>query len=333
MISRRQGIDGSCLLRLAPVFPLDRMAAAPQSGEINSRMDHGTPTTRRMNASIEASPKQVHEQAELATLFPRGTRVYLTDLGTTPNHELVGAAKRLSDCGYVPVPHFAARRMPSAAALANRVAQLRGEAGVEEALVIAGGAQTPVGPFGSSMDLLRTGVFERHGFTRIAVAGHPEGSPDIADGEIERALAWKTEWAEDRGIELRLVTQFGFDALKFVRWAENLRQEGVTLPIHVGVSGPARITTLIKYAALCGVGASLDFLKKRAGSLVALATNYSPEGLVEPLEREAAVNEAFLVQQIHVFPFGGLKKTSEWLHDRGSWVAAEEAAEATHAIL
>ncbi len=280
----------------------------------------------RMNASIEASPKQVFDAAELGGLFPAGTRVYLTDLGTTPDHELTAAARRLTQFGYVPVPHVAARRMPSAAALANRLARLNGEAGVEEALVIAGGADKPVGPFASSMDVLRTGVIEARGYKRVGVAGHPEGSPDISPDEIARALAWKQEWAEDRGIEMRIVTQFGFDAPRFIRWAEDLRRDGVTLPIHIGVSGPAKITTLIKYAAMCGVGASLDFLKKRAGSLVALATSYSPEGLVEPLEREAEANPLFLVKQIHVFPFGGLKKSSEWLHQRGSWVAEADAS-------
>ena len=175
------------------------------------------------------------------------------------------------------------------------------------------------------MDLLRTGAFETRGFTHIAIAGHPEGSPDITEDGIADALRWKTEWAEDRGVELRIVTQFGFDAPKFIRWAERLRLEGVTLPIHLGVSGPAKITTLVKYAAMCGVGPSLDFLKKQASSLVTLATGYSPEGLVEPLEAEAARNPDFLVAQIHVFPFGGLKKSSEWLRGRGSWAQADAA--------
>ncbi|ESR26695.1 methylenetetrahydrofolate reductase [Lutibaculum baratangense] len=281
-----------------------------------------------MNASIEATPKQVLDTAELAALFPRGTRVYLTDVGTTPLPDFVSAASRLQELGYIPVPHVAARRLPSAAALANRMARLKGEAGVDEALVVGGGVDRPEGPFASSMDVLRTGILEAQGYRRIAVAGHPEGSPDISDEAIADALFWKQEWAADRGIEMRIVTQFGFDAQRYIRWAEDLRREGVTLPIHVGVSGPAKITTLVKYAAMCGVGASLDFLKKRASSLVTLATSYSPEGLVEPLEREAAANEQFLVKQFHVFPFGGLKKTSDWLHARGTWTSEAQPASA-----
>ena len=101
--------------------------------------------------------------------------------------------------------------------------------------------------------------------------------------------------------------------------AESLREHGVDLPVHLGVAGPAKITTLIKYAAMCGVGNSISFLKKNALSLTALATSHSPEGVVGPIEQHAIANPASAIKQIHIFPFGGLKKSSEWLVDRGSW--------------
>ena len=89
--------------------------------------------------------------------------------------------------------------------------------------------------------------------------------------------------------------------------------------MHLGVAGPAKITTLIKYAAMCGVGNSISFLKKNALSLTALATSHSPEGVVGPIEQHVLANPASVIKQIHIFPFGGLKKSSEWLVDRGSW--------------
>jgi methylenetetrahydrofolate reductase (NADPH) len=273
----------------------------------------------RMAASIEATPKQVIETDHLDGLFPPQTRVYLTDVGTTPPADLIAAARRLRMAGYVPVPHLAARRLASRAALDDRLARLTGEAGVDDVLVIAGSVAAPAGPFASSIDLLRTGLLAAHGIMRIGIAGHPEGSPDIPAGEVEAALAWKAAFAAQNGIEMRIVTQFGFDADRYIAWADGLRAAGIAMPVHVGVSGPAKITTLIKYAALCGVGPSLDFLKKRAGSVMALAAGYSPEGLVQSIEAHVTAHPGCAIAQIHVFPFGGLRKSAEWLAERGSW--------------
>lgn len=275
----------------------------------------------RIAASIEATPKQVNDTDQLAGLFPIGTRVYLTDVGITSAAEFAAAARRLRSSGYVPVPHLPARRIGSLAELRDRLARLTGEAGVDDVLVIAGSVDAPAGPFASSMDILRTGLLADHGIARIAVAGHPEGSPDIAPAVVEAALAEKSAFAAAHGIEMRIVTQFGFDAGRYVEWAHRLRAGGNRLPVHVGVSGPAKITTLLKYAALCGVGPSLDFLKKRATSVMALAAGYSPEGVVGPIEAHVAADPDCGIVQIHVFPFGGLRRTAEWLAERGSWFA------------
>ena len=84
-------------------------------------------------------------------------------------------------------------------------------------------------------------------------------------------------------------------------------------------AGPAKITTLLKYAALCGVGNSLNFLKKRSVSLAALATSHSPESFVGPIEDHLRAKPDSAIAQLHVFPFGGIKNTARWLYERGSW--------------
>jgi methylenetetrahydrofolate reductase (NADPH) len=281
----------------------------------------------RIAASIEATPKQIVECDALSDLFPAGTRVYLTDVGT-PFGELAIAARRLTEAGYRPVPHFAARRITSRTELLHRLEVLTGEAGVKDVMVIAGSVKNPAGPYASSLDLLRTGLFDAHQIGQIGVAGHPEGSPDIAPAAVASALAEKNELARNSDADFHIVTQFGFDPDRSIAWAEELRQAGNTLPIHVGVAGPARISTLVKYAAICGVGPSLDFLKKRASSLVALATSHSPEGVVAPLEAHVAANPHVPIRQLHVFPFGGLHKSAEWLFERGSWFRTPQAGSA-----
>lgn len=280
------------------------------------------PKAKPMNkiaASIEVAPRQAIESADLPGLFPLGSRVYITDIGMDSADVLVSAARRIHDLGYNPVPHFASRRLTTRAALEDRIRQTTQEAGVTDVLVIGGGLDRPAGEFASSMEVLETGFFDKHGVTEIGVAGHPEGSPDFSEEAAISALRLKQAFGERTGAEIRIVTQFGFDAGRFIAWAEGLQRHGIDLPVHLGVAGPAKITTLIKYAAMCGVGNSISFLRKNALSLTALATSHSPEGVVAPIERHVQATSRSAIRQIHVFPFGGLKKSSEWLVERGSW--------------
>lgn len=273
----------------------------------------------RIAASIEVAPTQAVESNDLPGLFPEGSRVYITDIGNDSTDTLVAAARRVRDLGYRPVPHFASRRLTTRAALEDRIRRSAQEAGVTDVLVIGGGLDKPAGEFGSTMEVLDTGFFEKFGITHLGVAGHPEGNPDFADAQAIEALRQKQDFARRSGIDVRIVTQFGFDPHKFISWAEGLKAQGIDLPVHLGVAGPAKITTLIKFAAMCGVGNSISFLKKNALSLTALATSHSPEGMVGPIERHWQSTHGSAIAQIHVFPFGGLKKSAEWLVERGSW--------------
>lgn len=288
------------------------------------------PEAFRIAASIEATPKQVIEGDRVEGLFPAGTRVYLTDVGTAPAREFARAAKILAAAGYRPVPHLPARRVSGEAELRERLNLLTGEAGVDDVLVIAGSVDKPAGDLLSTMDVLNTGILADFGIRTIGIAGHPEGSPDISAEAISQALAEKQAYAAEHGVDMRIVTQFGFDAQRFIDWAHGLAASGNRLPIHVGVAGPAKITTLLKYAALCGVGPSLDFLKKRATSVMALAAGFSPEGVVEPIETHIAGCPDCPIAQLHVFPFGGLRKTAEWLAHRGSWFGSNGKGDATY---
>ena len=273
----------------------------------------------KIPASIEVSPKQALESADLPTLFPQGTSVYITDVGTDPSHTLVAAAKRVTDLGYNAVPHFASRRLASRAGLEDRIKATTQEAGVTDVLVIGGGLEKQAGDFSSTMEVLDTGYFDQNGVTHIGVAGHPEGSPDFNNDVAMHALRLKKQFGERTGAKMRIVTQFGFDGASFANWALKLRDSGIDMPVHLGVAGPAKITTLVKYAAMCGVGNSLSFFKRNTRSIATLATKHSPEGVVGPIEKAWAENPNGGIAQIHVFPFGGVKNSAEWLAQRGTW--------------
>ena len=274
---------------------------------------------RHIPASIEISPKQAVESPDLPGLFPAGARVYITDIGIDETETLVAAAKRVQDLGYTAVPHFASRRLTSKALLEDRFKATTQEAGVTDILVIGGGLEKHAGDFASTMEVLETGFLDKYGITHVGVAGHPEGSPDFSEEVAVEALRLKKFFGERTGAKVRVVTQFGFDGDKFIKWAEGLREHGIDLPVHLGVAGPAKITTLIKYAAMCGVGNSLSFFKKNTRSLATLATSHSPEGVVGPIEKHWQANPQTPIRQVHVFPFGGIKKAAEWLEQRGTW--------------
>lgn len=276
---------------------------------------------RAVAASIEIPPRQVIDTPDLATLLPKGIRVYLPDLGGDDEASFVAAARRVREIGCIPVPHLAARRIPSRAVLEGRLATLAGEAGVSDVLVIGGGLERPAGPFDATLPLLETGLLDRYGVTEIGIAGHPEGSPDFSDALAEEALRLKADFGERSGARLRIVTQFGFDMAAFIGWTEGLAAAGIGLPVHLGLAGPTKLAALLRYGQACGVGPSLGLLKKRGGALLRLVPGYDPEALVSALETHLAARPQSAIAQIHIFPFGGTDRAAHWLRRRGSWPA------------
>ncbi|MEP3280236.1 MAG: methylenetetrahydrofolate reductase [Stappiaceae bacterium] len=274
-------------------------------------------------ASIEASPTQIVEKSELFLSVPQGSRIYLTDLGNCPDPVIVNAARQIRDMGCIAVPHLAARRFASQEAFETRIKALAAEAGVNEALVIAGESSSP-GPLASSLAMLQTGLFDALGFKHIAVAGHPEGSPDVPSAVIYDYLLHKHSFARNSDAEFRIVTQFGFDPEKVIAWLGELESFGNEFPVHIGIAGPAKVSTLLKFAAIAGVGNSINFLKKRSGSMLTMLAGYDPDDVVNRLEDHVALNAQSQLAQIHVYPFGGVRKSGEWLVQRGSWALGSE---------
>ncbi len=270
--------------------------------------------------SIEVMPRTAAKVEDFRALLPQGTRVYIAHIEGTPIEEMVATAKRLRDEGFAPMPHLPARIIADTAQLDDWLTRYAQEAGVDQALLLAGGVTQPHGTFDSSMQMMETGLFQKHGFTRLHVAGHPEGNKDIdANGGsavADAALAWKQAFARETGIDMAIVTQFAFDAGPIIDWAERLRKAGITLPIHVGVAGPAKLQTLIKYAISCGVGPSLKVLQKRAMDLTKLLLPYEPTDVVAQLATWSADTPGNLIEQVHFFPLGGIRTNAEWANDK-----------------
>ena len=269
--------------------------------------------------SLEVMPRTAEKVGDFRALLPEGTRVYIAHIDGTPIAEMVATAARLRAEGMEPMPHFPARIIADRRELADWVARYQGEADVREALMLGGGVTTPKGSYDNSMQLLETGLFDS--FRRLHVAGHPEGNRDIdASGGQDiliEALRAKEEFARAKGIEMAIVTQFAFEAAPIIDWTRNLRREGIDLPVHLGIAGPAKLQTLIKFAIACGVGPSLRVLQKRARDVSKLLLPFEPTELTQALAAHKAANPGFAVERLHFFPLGGIKANAEWTKAHG----------------
>ncbi len=270
--------------------------------------------------SIEVMPRTAAKIGNFREFLPAGMRVYIAHIDGTPIEDMVSTAKRLTDDGYAVMPHVPARLIRDKAMLENWVSRYVNEAGVSQALLLAGGLTSPRGELESSLQLLETGLFDRYGFKRLHVAGHPEGNKDIdKDGTtrlIDRALKFKQAYSENTDAEMAIVTQFAFDAGSITRWAERIAEAGVTLPIHLGVAGPTKLQTLIKFAISCGVGPSLSVLQRRAMDLSKLLIPYEPDEFLSEIANYKATHPQSLIEQIHVFPLGGIRASADWVNER-----------------
>ena len=236
-----------------------------------------------MNVSLEITIKT--HVSEL----PKVKDVYITMLPGNDYREVANKAAELAKSGFNPVPHFPARSIKNQSELEDFVKRCK-DGGVKQALVIGGSAQ-PIGDFHCSLQLLETGLFEG---LKIGIAGHPDGSPDISDKDLEKAMIDKKLYAD------YIVTQWLLDADPITKFISKQ-----TLPVHVGITGPLKISGLLKFANIVGAKNSINFLKSNATKAVDLLKPRDPNDIIEKLKDST--------ENFHIYTFGGLKETNKWL--------------------
>jgi methylenetetrahydrofolate reductase (NADPH) len=238
-----------------------------------------------MNFSLEIGP-----HTDLETL-PPVKDVYVTLL---PGGDYLKTAEKAGDLlkkGFNPVPHFPARSITDEAQLKDYISRCK-DLGVKQALII-GGSRDPVGDFDSSIQILETGYFDK---IKIGIAGHPEGSPDISDSKLEKAMNDKKPYAD------YIVTQWLLNPQPIIDFISKQ-----TIPVHVGVTGPLKINSLIKFANIVGAKNSLNFLKSNFSKALDLMKPKDPNDLIGKVKK--------YTNHFHIYTFGGLKETNQWLKD------------------
>jgi methylenetetrahydrofolate reductase (NADPH) len=265
--------------------------------------------------SIEVMPRTAARIEDFRAILPAGTRVYVAHIDGTDFSDMLATARRLVDEGFAVMPHIAARGIADRAELEGRIA-CYADVGVHRALVIAGGITTPRGAYSEAIELLETGLFDAYGFTDLHVAGHPEGNSDIdpagGDANAMAALARKAAFRRETDARMAIATQFCFEAAPVIAWAERIRAAGIELPVHIGVAGPAKLQTMLKFAMACGVGPSLRVLQRRAMDLTKLMLPFEPTEFLAELAAHKAAHPDFAIERVHFFPLGGITATTDY---------------------
>ena len=282
---------------------MQTLAAGAAGGALAGLLrEYSTEVTARDRQSIEAAPE----------VLPAGAEVFIPAIPGESLDLVISAAARLRGSGLIPVPHVVARNFADLKQVDRALGRLKDEAGVDHLLALGGDRDRPEGELHCSQQLIESGLFQTHGVRKIFIACYPEGHPRVADAVLEEARRAKLRTAAEAGLDVTLISQFCFDAEPIIELAACMRSQGTRVPYRVGVAGPAERSTLIKYALMCGVGASLRALKQRHDLARKVMNGETPEALLAGVAAAQQANPTLGVSGVHFFTFGGLARTIEW---------------------
>src|SRR5918995_408982 len=132
--------------------------------------------------SLEMTAKELDGLREAASLIRPGTQIAVTFLPGEEMEQRVEAAKLVRELGFEPIVHLSARRLTSREELDSYLARITGEAGVKRVFLIAGDPPEAEGPFEDSLQVIESGLLEKHGITIAGIGGHQ------APARLRRAL-------------------------------------------------------------------------------------------------------------------------------------------------
>ena len=143
---------------------------------------------------------------------------------------------------------------------------------------MVGGDAKDRGEIHDGLALIRLMEDLGHPFTSIGVPGYPEGHPAIPSDVLTASLRAKQAHAD------HVTTQMGFDPDAIATWISRMRNEGITLPVHLGLPGAATLGKLATVGARIGVAGSLRYLRKHRSLLGhVLKRSFGPDALLEAL--------------------------------------------------
>lgn len=266
------------------------------------------------NGSIECTLADAPKIARAAELLPRGMDVYVTALPHQSLRDTLTGLRQIRRAGLHPVPHLAARRVPSRPALREFLERAALECDVQRVFVIGGDDQRVQGPYVDSEALLRDDVLRQAGIREIGIAGYPEGHPWIDAGALQSSFDAKRALAHDQELGMFVLTQFSFAPARVIEYCATLARSAREVPVYVGMAGPTQPQALLRYAQRCGVSASLRALQGMGFGAARMVSRTDPIEQLQTLARYCTPRVDCNVVGAHFFSFGAFARTAAWLN-------------------
>ena len=263
--------------------------------------------------TIETTPNVYEKSGTLSEYLTRSNDVYITYLPNEDPKRVIKTAKKITQEGLNAIPHLPARTIKDYNMLEKYLGSLSENAGCKKILLI-GGSNKQIGNINSSLEILQTDLLSKFNFKQVGLAGHPGGHPYILNNDLDEIVIKKNQFANNVDYKMYFVTQFFFEAKVFEKWEKHINSLGNKLEIHAGIPGPASLKILVSYAKSCGIGNSIRFLSKQALNISKIATTKKPDKLIADLADYKFNSSSTKLAKLHLYPFGGMKKTSEWMN-------------------
>ncbi|MBT7753298.1 MAG: methylenetetrahydrofolate reductase [Gammaproteobacteria bacterium] len=265
--------------------------------------------TKRMREDLEKAYMEIIPvsgiEEKLGALQPN-MHVAVTCSPTKGIDATMKLSEKLMMQGFKVIPHIAAKCVSGKKHLEGIVKKLD-ELGIESIFVPGGDRFEPIGEFNDAYDLLKALKKSGHSIKKIGIAAHPEGHPDINENILMEALEKKKNLAD------YIVTQMCFDANILGDWLVSIKQQGVDLPVWVGLPGIIERGRLLRTSLRIGVGDSLRFLRKKSQVATELMKSsvYNPDKLVTNIYEYKDIDETNLAGY-HIFCFNQIEMSEKW---------------------
>ncbi len=257
--------------------------------------------------TFEVIPLKSLTEAEAA--LPAGAKVSVTASPAKGLEATQEITERMLGAGLQAIPHISARMVRDQSHTKQLAGWLR-DTGVET-MFLVGGDMDPPGDYKDAVEFLVDLLDCDHGLSTIGVTSYPDSHPLIDNEKLHAALHAKQQLLADAGIAGYCSTQMCFNPSTISKWIRDERAAGMTLPIHLGLSGVVDRTKLLTMGARLGIGQSLAYLRKNRKAITSMMTtaHYDPNDLLLPLSRDLLDHD---VQGLHVFTFNQVAATNEW---------------------
>ena len=245
-------------------------------------------------------------------LMPQGSRIFVPHFATSNLSNNIKFVKFIIDNKLVPVVYCAARNIENEVKL-NEIINDFVHSGVTEFLFLAGAGKIPKGYYSNSLQILSSGVLQKHDNISVSFAGHPEEHPIINESIMWQFLKDKINYAKKYGINSSITTQFCFSPHPYIDFLDKLQDSDICVPVRLGVAGNVGYKKLLKYSKISGVGKSIEKLISEENKNK--SESYSPKKLIDEINDKLNSKSYNFPVYLHLYPFGNV---SDSLNDLSS---------------